>query len=220
MREKLKKIEEKLEKKIDNKLLLFRIFDEPRPKYIANVTIIDRIFDKLFLWAFPQSVRPNHVTLFRFISIPFLVFFLLNEFYKTVFIGFAISAFSDAIDGAIARTRNKITDWGILFDPFADKLLVGSVGGIMIYKFLSPMIALVIISLEIILFITSYYRYKGEIVPAKTMGKLKMIFQCIGVLFIFLSLTTGISFFLTIAAYVLYLAIIFALLSLTIYRSI
>ena len=106
MREKLKKIEEKLEKKIDNKLLLFRIFDEPRPKYIANVTIIDRIFDKLFLWAFPQSVRPNHVTLFRFISIPFLVFFLLNEFYKTVFIGFAISAFSDAIDGAIARTRN------------------------------------------------------------------------------------------------------------------
>ena len=136
------------------------------------------------------------------------------------FILFVISSLSDAVDGAIARTRNKITDWGILFDPFADKLLIGSVGGILIYKFLSPTLALVIIFLEILLFATSYYRYKGQIVPAKTMGKLKMIFQCFGVSFIFLFIVTGWAISLIVATSILFFAIIFSLLSLLIYKSI
>ena len=186
MGEKLKKFEKKIENKIDSKILLFKVFDEPRPKYIAKVTLIDKFIDKVFLWAFPQSVNPNHITVFRFITIPFIVYFLLVGYYKIGFVLFTISAISDAIDGAIARTRNKITDWGILFDPFADKLLIGSVGGITIYKFLSPTLAFSIIFLELILLVSSYYRFKGKIVPAKTAGKVKMILQCVGVCFIFL----------------------------------
>lgn len=220
MKKKLKKIEEKLENKIENKILLFRVFDEPRPKYVAKISVIDKVIDKVFLWAFPQSVNPNHITVFRFITIPFIIYFVLFDYYKIAFIIFTFSALSDAIDGAIARTRNKITDWGILFDPFADKLLIGTVGGILIFKFLSPLLAFTIIFFELLLLITSYYRYKGQIVPAKTMGKLKMIFQCIGVLFVFFFLLTGSIIFLTIAACILYLAIFFAVLSLLIYKSI
>lgn len=220
MGEKLKKLEKKLESKIDSKILLFKVFDEPRPKYVAKVTTIDKIIDKVFLWAFPQSVNPNHITVFRLITIPFILYFLLTESYKIAFIIFVVSAVSDAIDGAIARTRNKITDWGIIFDPFADKLLIGSVGGILIYKFLSPTIAFIIIFLELILIGSSYYRFKGEIVPAKTAGKVKMILQCVGVSFIFLSIVTGSSIALVISTYLLYLAILFGLISLFVYRSI
>jgi CDP-diacylglycerol--glycerol-3-phosphate 3-phosphatidyltransferase len=217
---KLKKIEKKIEEGIDSKILLFKVFEEPRPKYIAKVTIIDKIIDKLFLWAFPQSVNPNQITVFRFISIPFIVVLLLLDHYKIAFILSIFSAFSDAIDGAIARTRNKITDWGIVFDPFADKLLIGSVGGILIYKFLSPAIALTIIFLELVLIVSAYYRFKGDIVPAKTVGKLKMILQCWGVAFIFIFLWVGNPFFLVLATYTLYSAIICAILSILVYKSI
>ena len=217
---KLKSLERRLETRIDSKILLFRVFDNPKPKYIAKVTAIDRFIDKVFLWAFPQSVNPNHITVFRFITIPFIVYFLLVESYKIAFVLFVISAISDAIDGTIARTRNKISDWGIIFDPFADKLLIGSVGGIIIFKFLSPAIAFTIIFLEIILIASSYYRFKGRIIPAKTVGKIKMILQCVGVCFVFLFLLIGSSIFLIIATYILYAAIIFGLLSLFVYRSI
>ena len=217
---KLKSLERRLETRIDSKILLFRVFDNPKPKYIAKVTAIDRFIDKVFLWAFPQSVNPNHITVFRFITIPFIVYFLLVESYKIAFVLFVISAISDAIDGTIARTRNKISDWGIIFDPFADKLLIGSVGGIIIFKFLSPAIAFTIIFLEIILIASSYYRFKGRIIPAKTVGKIKMILQCVGVCFVFLFLLVGSSILLIIATYILYAAIIFGLLSLFVYRSI
>lgn len=217
---KLKNLEERIETKIDSKILLFKVFDNPKPKYIAKVTAIDRFIDNVFLWAFPPSVNPNHITVFRFITIPFIVYFLLVESYKIAFVLFVISAISDAIDGAIARTRNKISDWGIIFDPFADKLLIGSVGGIIIFKFLSPAIAFIIIFLEIILIASSYYRFKGRIIPAKTVGKIKMILQCVGVCFVFLFLLIGSSIFLIIATYILYAAIIFGLLSLFVYRSI
>lgn len=220
IRENIKKIERKIGDKIDTKILLFKVFDEPRPKYIAKVTLIDKIIDACLLWAFPKSVKPNHITVFRFISIPFIVGLLFLEYYNTAFILFIISALSDAIDGAIARTRNEITDWGIVFDPFADKLLIGSVGGILIFTLLNHTLALTIIFLELILIVSSYYRYAGEVVPAKTIGKLKMILQCIGVGFLFLFLLIGGNIFLIIATWILYLAVILAVLSILIYKSI
>ncbi len=215
-----KKFEKKIEEKIDINLLLFKIFDEPRPKYIAKVTIIDKIIDTLLLWAFPEKVRPNYITAFRFLSIPFIVYLVLSENYVAATVLFGISAFSDAVDGAMARTRNQITDWGILFDPFTDKLLVSIVGGILIFKFISPTLALTIIFLEIFLMTFAYFRFKGEVIPAKTSGKIKMVFQCFGVGFLFLFLTTAYAPFLIIATWLLYLSVISALLSLLIYKSI
>ncbi|MFA6340727.1 MAG: CDP-alcohol phosphatidyltransferase family protein, partial [Candidatus Paceibacterota bacterium] len=145
MKGNFKKFEEKIETKIDKKLLLFKIFDDPRPNYVSKVTLTDKIINVLFLWAFPRLVRPNYVTVFRIASIPFIVYFLCTLQYKEAFVLFLISAISDAIDGSLARTRNQITDWGIVFDPFADKLLIGIVGGILIFKFLSPLLAAIII---------------------------------------------------------------------------
>ncbi len=220
MKKDFKHIGENIGEKIDLKMLSLHVFDNPKPRYVAKVTIIDRIIDILFLWAIPDFIRPNHVTLFRFISVPVIIYLILNSDYNLASALFVVSAFSDAVDGAIARTRNKITDWGIVFDPFADKLLIGSVGGILIYRFLSPVMAGIIIFIELVLIFSSYFRFKGEIVPAKTVGKLKMTLQSFGVGFIFLSLITGVGGFLIAAKYILYLAILFALLSISIYRSI
>jgi len=219
-KDKLKKIEEKITGKIEEKVLSLRVFDEPRPDYVSKVTIFDKILEKTILKLFPYFVRPNFLTVFRFVSIPFIVFFLMHEDYKIGLCLFIISAFSDALDGALARTRNQITDWGIVFDPFADKLLIASVSMIVISKFINPFLAGTIVSIEILLIIFSYFRFKGEIVPAKTVGKIKMILQSVGLSILLLSTVLNLPVLVVVATYTLYLAIIFALSSLFIYRSI
>jgi len=217
---KLKKIEAKVTAKIEDKISALRIFDEPRPNYISKITFFDKILAKTILKLFPHYVRPNFLTVFRFVSIPFVLFFLINESYQIGLGLFVISAFTDALDGAIARTRHQITDWGIVFDPLADKLLIGSVAIVVISKFINPILAGTIILLEILLIVFSYLRFKGEIVPAKTAGKVKMILQSVGISALLLSVAFNLPIFIIIATYTLYLAIFFALLSLFVYRSI
>lgn len=210
----------KIEKQIDKSILAFRVFDEPRPKYVAKVTVIDRFFEKTILKLFPKFIKPNIVTVFRFVSIPFVLYFLINKEYMIGLILFTLSAFSDAVDGAMARTRNQITDWGIVFDPLADKLLIGSVGFIVISSLISLPLAIAIVFIELLLIISAYFRFKGEIVPAKLVGKIKMILQSFGVGFLLIFLAVGHPSLIIVATYTLYLAIVFAILSLVVYRSI
>jgi CDP-diacylglycerol--glycerol-3-phosphate 3-phosphatidyltransferase len=217
---KFEKIKDAVSDKIEKKVFFLRILDEPRPNYISKITIIDKILDKTILWIFPKFVRPNFLTVFRFISVPFVIFFLLNENYVISFWLFAISALTDTFDGAIARTRHQITDWGILFDPLADKLLIGSTAIIIISKFISPVLAWTIVTIEILLILFSYLRFKGELVPAKIVGKIKMILQSVGVGILLLAIAFNLPALIIIATYILYLGIIFALLSLFVYRSI
>jgi len=216
---KLKKINEKVTVKID-KVLSLSIFDEPRPRYVAKITIFDKFFSATFLKLLPRFVRPNFLTVFRFVSIPFIIFLLITGDYNNSLWLFILAALSDALDGALARTRQQITDWGIVFDPVADKLLIGVVAFIIISKVISPYLAGVIILLEIILVASSYLRFKGKLLPAKTVGKIKMILQSFGVFFLLLALVTNNQNLVVLATYTLYLSIIFALLSLFVYRSI
>ena len=73
---------------------------------------------------------PNKLTVLRVILIPFFVFFLLENFvlvpYKAyIALGiFIIASVTDFLDGAIARKRNLVTNFGKFMDPLADKLLV------------------------------------------------------------------------------------------------
>ena len=127
---------------------------------MKNVTIIDKGIKLIFLWAIPEKVTPNHVTIFRFITIPFVIFFLVLENYTILIPLFAISAFSDAIDGAMARTRDRVTEWGKKFDPVADKLLIGSLAAIVITKEISPILAMIIIILEVLIVITAIREMK------------------------------------------------------------
>ena len=97
-------------------------------KKIGNVQkTIDGIIDKIFLRFIPHSIRPNQVTVIRFILIPFVYLLLINEHYEWGLVIFVIAACTDFIDGAMARTRNQITDTGKIIDPIADKLLILSV---------------------------------------------------------------------------------------------
>ena len=70
---------------------------------------------------------PNKLTLGRLILIPFfaLAFYLdFKGHYLVALALFGIAAFTDFLDGHIARKHNMVTDLGKFLDPIADKVLV------------------------------------------------------------------------------------------------
>ena len=94
---------------------------------------------------------------------------------------FAFSAFTDFLDGYIARKYNQITDFGKLVDPLADKLLVLSALLIFVENGIMPVwVATVIIGRE---FAISGLRMiaasKGIVIAAGKSGKVKTFVQCL-----------------------------------------
>jgi cardiolipin synthase len=79
----------------------------------------------------------NCLTLFRILTIPVFLEFLVYHFYWEALLVFAIGGFSDFFDGFVARRMNQQTALGAYLDPVADKLLVvtsfvmlGLIGGL------------------------------------------------------------------------------------------
>src|SRR3989338_2865390 len=106
-----------------------------------QLTLTDKILKRTLLPFIPRYVTPNSVTWFRFVSIPFVGYLLVQEQYFPGLILFFISSFSDAVDGALARTRDQVTEWGKTYDPFADKLLIGTAVFILVSRFLNAYLA-------------------------------------------------------------------------------
>ena len=70
---------------------------------------------------------PNKLTLGRLILIPFFVLAFYLDFqghYLVSLAIFGVAAFTDFLDGHIARKYNLVTDLGKFLDPIADKVLV------------------------------------------------------------------------------------------------
>lgn len=187
-----------------------------------KLTITDKILARTLLLLIPRWMTPNIVSWLRFWSVPFVGYFLWNESYAIALPLFFVSAFSDAVDGSLARTRNLVSSFGKLFDPLADKLLISAAAIILIPRYLGWEIVLAIVVIELTLVASAYVqkRYYGKIVQAENTGKLKMILQSLGIGALLIYAIWNISLFLAFATYAFYAAIFFALLSLVVYRAI
>src|SRR6187401_3579693 len=72
---------------------------------------------------------PNKLTISRFIlTLAFLaVFFSRVHYHETIsLVLFSIASLTDYFDGKIARRDKLISNFGILMDPLADKILICS----------------------------------------------------------------------------------------------
>lgn len=187
-----------------------------------QLTITDKILAKILLPVFPLWITPNIVSWFRVISVPFIGYFLWSENYAIALPLFFVSAFSDAVDGSLARTRNLVSDFGKMFDPLADKLLIATAALIIIPPNLGWGIVLTIVFIDFILITSAYFQkhYHGKTIQAENTGKLKMVAQSLGVGALLIYIIWDVVVFLTLAQYFFYAAIFFALLSLVVYRSI
>ncbi|MEK7568819.1 MAG: CDP-alcohol phosphatidyltransferase family protein [Patescibacteria group bacterium] len=189
---------------------------------LPNLTITDKILAKTLLRIIPQWLTPNIISWLRLLSVPAVGYFLWTENYPVALPLFFISAFSDAVDGSLARTRDLISNFGKMFDPLADKLLIATAAIVIIPRYLGWEIVTAIISIDIILIASAYLqnRFYGKTIQAENTGKLKMLMQSLGIGALLIYTIWQISEFLIIAQYFFYAAIFFALISLVVYRAV
>lgn len=178
----------------------------------------DHVMRYTFVPLVPNFVTPNMVTLFRIVCTPFVLWFLYTEQYSIGVPFFVLLAFSDALDGSLARIRNKITNWGTFYDPLADKVLIGSVVLLVVVKHVNVIFGLIIVIVEASIMLGGYFRkINGKVTSANIFGKTKMVLQVIGVTLLLLAIWIGFDLFIPVSIGTLSLAIIFAVISLFTY---
>jgi CDP-diacylglycerol---glycerol-3-phosphate 3-phosphatidyltransferase len=130
---------------------------------------------------FPVNV-PNVLTLLRILAVPVIVVALLGETPNGDALAagvFALAAFTDGLDGYIARRRRDVTTFGKLMDPLADKLLiVAALVSLVSLGRLAAWVAMVIIARELaVTGLRAVALEQGVVISASWLGKLKTALQ-------------------------------------------
>lgn len=176
---------------------------------------IDSVIDKIFLRFIPRSVTPNQVTIVRFILVPVVFLLFKMGYLTTALIVFIIAASTDFIDGAMARTRDQITDTGKVIDPIADKLLILVVLLAIGHEYLIIKVMAVFIVIEMIMVFSgsALSRAIGRPIGANVFGKIKMILQSFGAGFFLIGVIADNKIMIDYAVYMLFVALLFAIMS-------
>jgi CDP-diacylglycerol--glycerol-3-phosphate 3-phosphatidyltransferase len=129
---------------------------------------------------------PNSLTAFRIFLIPVLVVVLLTRFPNREFIGVAIflaAAFTDWLDGRVARGRGQITALGAWLDPIADKLLVAAAFIALVEMQLAPawMVAIIVGREVAVTGLRNLALLRGFTIEVSDLGKAKMAIQVVAI---------------------------------------
>ncbi len=131
---------------------------------------------------------PNKLTVLRILLVPFYVFFLLMSsiphHYLIATALFGAAAYTDHLDGKIARKYNMITDFGKFADPLADKVMIlAALACFVQLDLTNAVILILIVSREfMVTSIRLVASAKGKVVAANNWGKAKTISQIVAVL--------------------------------------
>ena len=125
---------------------------------------------------------PNVLTVIRILLVPVLLAALLQEAKPgetLAAVVFAVASFTDALDGWIARRQKKVSTFGKLMDPLADKLLVtAALVSLVSLDRVSAWVAMVIIAREFaVTGLRQLAMEHGDVIPASLWGKVKTVFQ-------------------------------------------
>lgn len=178
----------------------------------------DGLVRTLFLWAIPSWIRPNHVTLLRFLLIPVVVVLLYLDHRWWGLGVFLFAACTDFIDGAMARTRDQITLLGTYTDPIADKLLVAATLawiGIVEdhYLVVEILVAFIIIELVIAAIGVRMLVRTRTRRSSNWFGKIKMVFQTVAVLLFLVAGMLDLPTWTTVSLYLLWVALALGIIS-------
>ena len=176
----------------------------------------DRFMSSIVLRVIPRSITPNQVTAFRLLLTPVVFFLLVVGAYGAGMVVFVLAASTDAMDGSLARTRNQITKFGMMFDPLADKLLIGSMVLLLVFQYMSVWLGFLILAVEIAfiaLAAVSHVKFK-TVRMANIWGKIKMMLQVVAMCATLLAIVFQFPFLFTIASGLFGLAVGCAIISL------
>ena len=158
---------------------------------------------------------PNFLTTIRIIVVPILAWLLFREDAASdsnrlvAGVLFIIAALTDIADGTIARRWNLITNFGKIFDPIADKALIGvALIGLSYLNLLDWWFTWVILARELFVTFLRFWVINKGVIPASRGGKLKTIMQIIAISFYLLPLPETVSL---LAEVLMYVAVILTL---------
>jgi CDP-diacylglycerol--glycerol-3-phosphate 3-phosphatidyltransferase len=136
---------------------------------------------------------PNWLTFLRLALIPVFVVFLIDPTRNSLNIAaiiFVLAAITDYADGILARRYKAITDFGKLFDPLADKILVMAALVMLVsvrddrcVSFVPGWMVVLILAREFwVTGLRAFAAKDGNIVAAKSGGKVKSFLQMVAIL--------------------------------------
>lgn len=134
-------------------------------------------------------MNPNVITALRiFIAPVFAYLFIFGSRLANpamiwgALVGLILIELSDAVDGYVARSQNKVSDFGKFFDPVADSISRLTIfAGFLVAEIIPLWMFLIFLYRDTFV---SALRYlcikKGTVVAARVTGKFKAVFQGIG----------------------------------------
>ncbi len=135
---------------------------------------------------------PNVLTLLRILLIPvFVIIYFTNipDWNVVAAIIFIVAAITDWLDGYLARKYDLVSNFGKLWDPIADKLLVlAALLVIMDWGKIGLVVVLIIVARELIIGgLRSTAASKGVVIAADKSGKLKTVVQFVAIILLLLN---------------------------------
>ena len=108
----------------------------------------------------PLRMAPNLLTLLRIFLVPFLIVAVLERRFELAFALFLVAAFTDALDGLLARWLSQRTMLGQYLDPVADKLMLSSLFLVLTWmRILEPRVAILVFGRDIGMLLTAVILY-------------------------------------------------------------
>jgi CDP-diacylglycerol--glycerol-3-phosphate 3-phosphatidyltransferase len=135
---------------------------------------------------------PNLLGLFRIVTTPLLVWFILLEQpagYLWAVLLLVVMALSDMADGKIARRLKVVSPLGIFLDTISDKIFItGALLPMVEIGLISSWVAFVIIVREFIVSgLRSFAAAGGVVISAGQLGKQKLVIQVVAVVWCLLA---------------------------------
>ncbi|MFC1570328.1 CDP-alcohol phosphatidyltransferase family protein [Candidatus Omnitrophota bacterium] len=138
----------------------------------------------------------NRITILRIVLVPVFIAAILYAEFGLAIIIFVIAAFTDALDGYIARVRKEKTRLGAIMDPIADKLLIVSafislsmVAGLPAYLKMPFYVPIIVISRDVLILLGALIIYlnNGSLnIKPTIVGKVTTFFQMLTIISVLL----------------------------------
>jgi CDP-diacylglycerol--glycerol-3-phosphate 3-phosphatidyltransferase len=136
-----------------------------------------------------QMNLPNRLTLARVVMAPVFVALMSIDHvasFTLAYVIFAAAAITDYYDGKIARERNLVSNFGKLWDPVADKVIMAAAFVMMMtipdLRIPGWTVVAILTREFVVTGARSFAASDGLIIAANRWGKLKTIFQMVYVL--------------------------------------
>lgn len=136
---------------------------------------------------------PNILTISRFFWTVLFIYLLGQNSLPSMILAafvFTVAAFTDFLDGYLAKKKNLITDFGKIMDPVADKVLILS-ALVMFVRLgvLEPWMVVLVFIREVTVTFSRVVRLgRGQVIAAEKAGKVKTVFQIVSICVILLFL--------------------------------